>query len=1042
MTSGLKILADNRDALLLAEVGAWLHMLGKYHEEFVKGNHDFDTKIPDDLIEKYPSLDGLLRDSWLSNFWVKLPISDLNPQYLSIYDFIQYHRNKKAVENHISGLLKLLYDSHGRGSGAEKGVVNSYDVQDDKQTYKQVHLSSAFGYEPESIDLNQLSSKRHQLYQFLEDQLNILKDSATSALPCNPDKWQRWRQSFIDRLRDDFSTTVGDTRRPINDVTLWDQTVATVAFFKAELAEVHLNGWKDPFKNKFKYRILRIAFDGLNFIAQSPRIGDVLAREQLIEDSFDKAKHLIEIEYPIGLEIYRDTNCIVFLTPDISDLLELKDDQNKTLHQLIEERFNSVFNGEVTLDISLSSSCSRNVFFVGKEITNPVKPLSPTFPFLKESWKFAADKCCICQVRPQGYGAEMIADYKNNFDYYSRKASKRKMCCICMERLQGRSKEWAEKVNETIWIDEIADINGRVALIAGRFDLEYWLNGEFISTFRSPKDNCGAKFSEIVHDLSANPGEKLKNLSKYIMIAEIYADTIQGLMGLLIKDEGLGESEFFSIPDNEKLSLAVWRKPPSFARLRRVWETTQDFWERSVESKLRDITGTIVPRLVIAGNLSVPIGYYHSYDVELKKGVETSFVYDKKNDRFINAFNLRYLAKRLRLHGDEEELTDEKAAQKIKEFIEAKGSLDLYEDLAQNGKRTKAATISQCKVTIEQHNYLPAIPILADPEQFMALVPSEKALDIANHIRTEYEVQFSKVKNRLPLHLNIVFFNRKQPLYAALDAARRMLSRKSRHDTLWEIQSINEADAQEISAHSDGRLTNRCKRIVLKRIDTNTLNQACELLVSYGIGDPGKKDVWHPYFFAETKASDAQEFSERDYHFSAPFPNKNGYEMKDQVHVIDLKKGDQIYYSPSTLDFQFLYVTTRRYELVYEHEMRMLRSHESWATRSFLLEDLVIIDRLWKALSELTSAQIQQLAGLLEDWHERWQIRQLGDKTYEAFATYALQRAFGKRSLSKTDQSDLISWAVSGRLFDLLELYLKILKLKPEGDKITMEAQI
>ncbi len=1042
MTSGLKILTDNRDALLLADVGAWLHMLGKYDEEFIKkpGKHyqKFYEKLNDG--DQFKSL---LTDDWPQKIWKLIKSTELDNPPTSLSKFMSEHTNRRTGVN----LLRLLVDAHGRGSGTEKGVLeeNSYDNQGEKQTYKQIHLSSAFGYEAEPIDSNQLSSKKYQLYQFLENQLNILKYSATSALPWNPDKWQQWRQPFIDRIRDDFSTTVGDTRRPINDITLWDQTVATVAFFKAELAEVLLNGWKDPFKNKFKYRILRIAFDGSNFIAQSPRIGDVLAREQLIEDSLDKAKHLIEIEYPIGLEIYRDTNCIVFLTPDISDLLELNDEQNKTLHQLIEERFNSVFNGEVTLDISLSSSCSRNVFFVGKEITNPVKPLSPTFSFLKESWKFAADKCCICQVRPQGYGAELIADYKNNFDYYSQKASKRKMCCICMERLQGRSVEWAaEKVNETIWIDEIADVNGRVALIAGRFDLEHWLNGELISTFRNPKNNCGAKFSEILQDLSVNPDEKLENLSKYKMIAETYADTIQGLMDLLIKDEDIDETGFFSIPDNEKLSLAVWRKPPSFARLRRVWETTQDFWERSVESKLREIIGTIVPRLVIAGNLSDPTGYYHSYDVELKKGVETSFVYDKKNNRFINVSNLRYLAKRLRLQGDKEELTDEKAAQKIKEFIEAKGSLDLYEDLAQSGKRTKSATISQCKVTIEQHNYLPAIPILADPEKFMALVPADKALDIANHIRTEYEIQFSKVKNRLPLHLNIVFFNRKQPLYAALDAARRMLSRKSRHDTLWEIQSINEADAQEICAHSDGKLTNRCKRIVLKRIDTNTLNQACELLVSYGIGDPGKKDVWHPYFFAERKASDAQEVSERDYHFSAPFPNKNGYEMKDLVHVIDLKKGDQIYYSPSTLDFQFLDVTTRRYELVYEHEMRMLRSHESWATRSFLLEDLVIIDRLWKALLELTSAQIQQLDGLLEDWYERWQIKQLGDKTYEAFATYSLQRAFVKRwsTLSKIDQNDLISWAVSGRLLDLLELYLKILKLKPEGDKITKEAQI
>lgn len=1062
MTSGLKILADNRDALLLAEVGAWLHMLGKYHEEFIKGNHDFDIQIPDDLTKNHPKLDELLKDSWPSNFWIKLPVSDLNPQNLSISDFICCHRKKKEkarnCNNFSSGLVRLLIDSHGRGSGTEKGVLadNSYDKQDVNQTYKQVHLSSAFGYETESIDQSALSNRK-QLYQFLEDGLTTLKNSLNQNSPCSPEKWWEWRRSFIKRLNEDFSTTVGDTRRPVNDVTLWDQTAATVAFFKAELAEVLLlNKWKDPLdkNNKFKYSVLRVAFDGESFIAQSSRAGDILARKKLIEDAFNDIKYLIEVEYPLGHEIYRDTNTIVFLVPDVSDLLNIENDlNNKTLHQLIEEGFYNIFRGEVTPDISLSSKGSRNVFSVGKELAKPVKPLSPTISFLKESWKVAADKCSICQVRPQGYGAELIEDYKNNAIYYRDKAQKRKVCCICMKRLQGRSEEWVtKKLDETIWINEVADTQGRVALIAGRFDLAHWLDGVLISTFRNPKDNCGTTFGEIDNEFNANQNIELEKLPNFKKIADKdvvkSAGNVGNLNNFLIRDEDLGEDGFSSIPDKEKLTLAVWRKPPSFARLRRLWETTQDFWKTAVESKLKekDIVGTVSPRLIITGDISNPeyLGDYHAHDVELEKGVETSFVYDKKNGRFINVYNLRYLARRLGLQVGEEELTDEKAAQKIKEFIEEKDSLDLYEDLTQSGKRTKSATISRCKVTIEQHNYLPAIRILADPDQFMALVPAEKALKVVNHIRSEYENQFSKVKNRLPLHLNIVFFNRKQPLYAVLDAAHRMLTRRSKFDALWEIQSINGADTQEICAHSDGRLTNLCKRIVLKRIDSETLNQSCELLVSYGLGDPNKEDVWHPYFFAETKAPDAQEFVERAHHFRAPFPNKNSYEMKDLVHVIDLKERDRIYYYPSTLDFQFLDVTTRRYELVYENEMRMLRPMESWATRSFLLEDLGIMSNLWKVLSKLTTAQLQQLAGLLEDWRERWQIKQLGDKTYESFATYALYRAFGKRwaDLAKTDQDNLISWAVSGRLLDLLELYLKILKSKPEGDKITMEAQI
>ncbi len=49
MSNSLKVLADNRDALLLAEVAAWLHMFGKFHEEFLKGVHGMDIEIPSDV---------------------------------------------------------------------------------------------------------------------------------------------------------------------------------------------------------------------------------------------------------------------------------------------------------------------------------------------------------------------------------------------------------------------------------------------------------------------------------------------------------------------------------------------------------------------------------------------------------------------------------------------------------------------------------------------------------------------------------------------------------------------------------------------------------------------------------------------------------------------------------------------------------------------------------------------------------------------------------------------------------------------------------
>jgi len=96
-------------------------------------------------------------------------------------------------------------------------------------------------------------------------------------------------------------------------------------------------------------------------------------------------------------------------------------------------------------------------------------------------------------------------------------------------------------------------------------------------------------------------------------------------------------------------------------------------------------------------------------------------------------------------------------AEKIKDFIEKQKSLDVYEDIIESKKENKVFSITQCEVTMEKHNYSPIIPILRDPEQFMVLVPTNKALEVVDKIKTEYEIQFSKVRNRLPLHMNMVF---------------------------------------------------------------------------------------------------------------------------------------------------------------------------------------------------------------------------------------------------------------------------------------------
>ena len=980
MTCNLKDLADNRDALLLAEVAAWLHMIGKYHEKFVNGTTGMDIKIPAEL-------DVLLKDDWPSKFWDKLPVAERRPKGLGICDLIQYHRNRKYVEKYQSGFLKLFIDAHGRASVTEKGVLK-------KESYgkhnNHVYLSTAFGYEKMPIEVTLLKKRKIKLYRFLDDQLNNLKSSLDVNAPWDLDKWAAWRQQFIDRLQEDFSTSVGDTRLPINDVSLWDQTAATVAFFKTELAEVILKGWKDPSdeSNRFKYRIICVSFDAKAFIAQSPRIGDMLARIQIIKRGFDAVKNFIEVDYPLGLEIYRDTDRIAFLAPDVDNLLEIQNGSGKTIRQLIEERFNNIVKGEVDAEISLSKSGSRNVFFIGSEVSKSLKALSPKLYFLKESWNIPADKCRICQIRPCGYGAELIDEYKDGVRYYTQKAHERKMCCICMNRLQGRAKDWADNLNTTIWIDEVADINGRIALIVGRFDLKQWLNGELISTFRNPRNNCGVEFSEIKQELAGNQNQELENLSNYKKIGEPHAGTIQGLYNLLIHDEDLGEDAYSSIPKADKLALAVWRKPPSFARTYRIWGTTNAFWDTVVQDMQKTVVG---PRLEVLGELNPKDpGLYHAYALCLGS-TNLGVVWDANKKRFIITDNLEYLEQPTKLGESVEGLLKAHIGEEV----------EIEEPTGYGSQNTFWGTIRIEAVNqIPDSTYAPVIPILAEPHTFMAIVPASSALEVAGTIKKKYEKEMGKVRNRLPLTLGLVFAKSHTPLAALMDAGRRMLSVSNR-EAEWVLEDAPRSD--------------RGTSCILNFTNGNTWHIPAKM------GDNRTDDVWYPYFYVNGVPEGR----------STAFKGPEGW----LVHVKELKKGDNVRITPSRFDFEFLDTASRRFEVSYENGKRRdpLKSG-----RPYVLEELTYFEKCWNTLFEgLARSQIKKVIGLIETKRDEWLIEE-GEDVFKKVAHDVLHNANWKSGTPIEKINDLEKAAVSGELKDIVELYMYILKVR-EGEEKQQE---
>lgn len=1034
MTVKLEKLANYQDALLLAEVGAWLHMFGKFHEDFLKGNYDMDKQIPQDVIQNYPLLYNILSDNWTGQIWDQLGIEQLNANQLSIEDLIKQHSNLEAQ----NGLEKLIFDAHGRGSGIEKGLLYRFAPNQQINVYR----STAFGFEKYLINIEKFNTNKIDLYNYLQSKLLELRK--TDAHP--PEGWQSFRVDFISKLSELFTLTIAETRRPLNDVTLFDQTVASVAFFKAALAQILFKGWNEPNKNKpvdkYHWRILRIGFNSPAFWSKSLKISDIDARKKLIISLLNEIQQLIETDYPMGYELYRDEMGSIFLMPDVDDLLNANLDNVNTLNEKISEFSKKHLNIEADVYLFPLSLPTRNMLSFGQLASENAPEPSPKYKWINEfqiHWSRSDVVCSVCGLRIQGP---------------NKKALSRNVCNICEKRRTNRAKEWAITLDHTIWIDEIADTNGRIALIVGVFNLNDWLKGGMLNTITSfdPQNRLlndskrGSKkyqfdYSQLCQEIQ----QMLQNLNQTLggktLVDNLILRNQRGdsnkfgdIYDLYISDSDLNHP----LKEDWRFALAMMRQQPSPARIRRVWETTRRFWE-DVHSEFPnvDMIGKAGPRLEISGNLNpkeqnATLGHYHVYTLRLG-GIKISVVWDHENKRFITTDNLKYLEQPSRLGEKVEEWLKMQAGKKIK-----------IEEPTGYGSQNKEWGTITIKTTgiISNSTYTPAIPILEEPRTFMALVPADKALDVINKIKDKYEQEMGKVCNRLPLHLGVVFAPYKTPLRAIMDAGQRMLKQTAPMDD-WEVvkKECLTADAGSLpeTLHKDPHFT-RYVHLELTRNDRHVVWH-----VPYRMGDGKTPDCWYPYVFVKHD-KDKNSPVGRRCTFKAPCPwnldMNNNLQPTWLVHASDLQEGDVIYFTPSTFDFQWLDTSGRRFEIAYDRNGIRLDTSQ----RPYLLDEFKTLKNIWETISNhLTSTQIHVLRDMIEIKRTEWGLSKenMNDIIFRQFCSDVIanldwQRCDDKYPWERDEKISKQEWmnmwkkyAVCGWLDDTIELYLQIMNKKP-----------
>ncbi|MBU0491727.1 MAG: CRISPR-associated protein Csx11 [Chloroflexi bacterium] len=1016
MSATLAVLTEHRDAILLAEIGALLHDLGKLSAEFIvqqsrecKQNksahpecgfdHEEIRKRADFLGPDFQNL--LENPQW--NRRLRIDVLDQlrqAPQYLAHY--ISGHRSAMFSSN--MGLLALIVRCDQADSGVDKGATTDAG----KQSLSGTWVASAFGFEAGTLSTDPavLAMKRKELGQTLTDTLNRVL-STKKGEPANV------RRMIFEGIEKNYRLALGDTRRAANDVTLWDHSYSVASLYKAALAKLLLEEkWTEP--AKLQWRILRVAIDGLGFLGQTHQVADVLGRQEALRQALDAVRALLEVTYPLGNEVYRDENGSAFVAPDVAGLLDRPDEHGVPLRDRIRDAFTAELAGEVQLILEPEdfSQPSRGAIRLGELLRRPLPPLSADPQIVAAWWPQPPqeDVCTVCGLRPQGHGAEQIDEYRHNPRYYQQKAAARNVCCICLGRRGRRAAQWAADLGKpaathtTIWTDEVADEHGRLALIVGQFDLEHWLDGRYLNSIftqalatrdgHAPTptiydDLVAALADELCRNVGPDKGnppwlqrlapEAFRVPAQQFYQAVVEERDVDGLSAGVAADDWDAKAHL--------LALFLLRKHPSFARLRRIWETTRGFWQAVRDEDLPQ-TGPAGPRLRIQVQESPDLGHFHAYELNLGLAV-LQVVWDPDQGCFLTAANLAYVAR---------QLPDRPASPEDWRKLLTRQPFGLEEPTGYGGAKRSLDVVTITNVE-PVGTYTPAIPILAEPRTFLALVPAHQAPAILQAIQDRYARELGKVRNRLPLTLGLVACPRRTPLRAVVEAGRRLLDQPTSTE-LWTVESQQNSDIQ--------------------------FTNGVRWQIPITLGD-GSFDPYYPYFFVQAGDAGGQGRPRR---FRSFRPTDDGPEPCWLVHATELQTSDVVYVTPSTFDFVYLDATARRFEVSYDPAGR----NRHRPTRPYHLEDLATLGELWGWIGpgRLSPTQRHDLLGLIEAKREEW--RQLTgitayDPTFQQFVRDVLAHTDWRGARPDEDEeATLYQAALTGVLADVAELYDAALK--------------
>lgn len=975
--SELKKLEKNRENILIGEIGTLLHDIGKLHPDFI------GTQSLENTPQKFyhPNIDGFLNSELNEKIKSKYFEFSIGSDNSSVYKLITEHHDRDPKDKFV----KYLKECDNLDSADDKGIVRR------KQSRENTFIVSPFGYPKEKINLDFLGKRFEDLQQNL---LGLFKYYISGIMDIGC-----FRKALINNLMKVFSHSLGETRIPANDVTLWDHSYSTASLFKSVLAALVLS------ETKLKWRVFGISWNGIGFINGGRKIADILKRREIIDNIKGKLKELCEFTYPIGNAVYEDLNGMYFTFPQLSGnkLIEVAGELSEKALNII----NQGSDNEIWPVFTLSKDY-RGLTIIANELNfaSEVRKKPKSTPVL-----YVEGEVKKCFKNPEFIHEVRVGQDICPFCKIRSKDKEKERCDICDERRRGRLDEWLLNRKNTIWVDEVADTNNRIALLSLNFNLDKWLNGSMIGSLYSQsfedwmkvrKENKENKnTTEILDDNLLNDIKFLSPLqpnkkSVYDLIEYVISNKddnnkkgdIAKILDTFFQDVNIGKGKINSHIDNikerlkpfeltkESLAAFLFTQNATPARLYRIWKETEEFFRialKEIKSKL----------------------YFNKWK-RIKFDVDISQLNTQKKLKLNTPYIIKIEDLKpeniLVLHVSNGEFYTIESLEKFK-FNKKQGKLAVEDALRQGFyyladekkaqdnllKLNQGETIKPKSENIKEEEYIPFIEINRSPLSLRIIVPAADSIKIIEIITKLFNDRFEKVLGKLPLNIKLLVADRKFPMYVLLEAEGRMLEGKEFNEAVymnpwWDVTGL-------------------------------------------------RNDKY--YGFYPTKQIEDDE----------------RYTLDD---LSMLSKGKTYALYPGYFDFDFLGGTSDRYKISYKKNKeghtvkRKDEEYMLYSSRPYYLYQISIMIELWKTLkNNISNSQINFIEEMLINKLREW--REVNDSSKNSifleFVKAALIDAFGEKwdKLREETIYFLIYSACNGMMLDTIALFKHVIKIKEDN---------